>query len=231
MGGSATALQADLAEIEGLSALIAACADRLGPVTCLINNAACFDWDSIESLDRQSWQAHLQINLRAPVFLTQAFAKQLPDGARRQRHQHDRPEGSAPRSCILHLHHLQVRPVGRNAAIGTVARTSCQGQRYRTWSCFAQSDSRQGLIRARGWRNFAQAPRQRRGCRRSNRIPDRYAFRDRPDDRLRFGSASRLEHRREITLSRPLNRVVLRPYLRLTRHAPGVGKTSMIPCH
>src|SRR5262245_66503253 len=81
MGGSATALQADLAEIEGLSALIAACADKLGPVTCLINNAACFDWDSIESLDRQSWQAHLQINLRAPVFLTQAFAKQLPDGA------------------------------------------------------------------------------------------------------------------------------------------------------
>jgi NAD(P)-dependent dehydrogenase (short-subunit alcohol dehydrogenase family) len=81
MGGSAIALQADLAEIEGLSALTAACADRLGPVTCLINNAACFDWDSIESLDRQSWQAHLQINLRAPVFLTQAFAKQLPDGA------------------------------------------------------------------------------------------------------------------------------------------------------
>ena len=81
MGGSATALQADLAEIEGLSALIAACADRLGSATCLINNAACFDWDSIESLDRQSWQAHLQINLRAPVFLTQAFAKQLPEAA------------------------------------------------------------------------------------------------------------------------------------------------------
>ena len=37
MGGSSTALQADLAEIEGLSALIAACADRLGSATCLIN--------------------------------------------------------------------------------------------------------------------------------------------------------------------------------------------------
>jgi NAD(P)-dependent dehydrogenase (short-subunit alcohol dehydrogenase family) len=81
MDGSATGLQADLAQIDGLTALIAACADRLGPVTCLINNAACFDWDSIESLDRESWQAHLQINLRAPIFLTQAFAKRLPEGA------------------------------------------------------------------------------------------------------------------------------------------------------
>ena len=98
MGGSSTALQADLAEIEGLSALTATCADRLGPVTCLINNAACFDWDSIESLDRQSWQAHLQINLRAPVFLTQAFAKQLPDGACGNVINMTRPESSAPRS-------------------------------------------------------------------------------------------------------------------------------------
>src|SRR4026208_1244314 len=57
MGGRPTALPGGLAEIEGLSALTATCADRLGPVTCLINNAACFDWDSIENLDRQSWQA------------------------------------------------------------------------------------------------------------------------------------------------------------------------------
>jgi NAD(P)-dependent dehydrogenase (short-subunit alcohol dehydrogenase family) len=80
MGGSAAALQADLAQIDRLSALIAACADRLGPVTGLINNAACFDWDSIATLDRESWQSHLQVNLRAPVFLTQAFANQLPPG-------------------------------------------------------------------------------------------------------------------------------------------------------
>jgi NAD(P)-dependent dehydrogenase (short-subunit alcohol dehydrogenase family) len=81
MGGCAAALEADLAQIDRLAPLVAACADRLGPPTCLVNNAACFDWDSIESLDRESWQAHLQINLRAPIFLTQAFAKQLPEGA------------------------------------------------------------------------------------------------------------------------------------------------------
>jgi NAD(P)-dependent dehydrogenase (short-subunit alcohol dehydrogenase family) len=81
MGGRAAALQADLAEIERLRPLVSGCADRLGHPTCLVNNAACFDWDSIATLDRESWQSHLQVNLRAPVFLTQAFANQLPQGA------------------------------------------------------------------------------------------------------------------------------------------------------
>ncbi len=81
MGGRAAALQADLAEIDSLRPLIAECDDRLGPPTCLVNNAACFNWDSIATLDLESWQDHLQVNLRAPVFLTQAFANQLPEGA------------------------------------------------------------------------------------------------------------------------------------------------------
>ena len=81
MGGRAVALRADLAEIDSLRPLIAECSDRLGPPTCLVNNAACFNWDSIATLDRESWQAHLQVNLRAPVFLTQAFANQLPEGS------------------------------------------------------------------------------------------------------------------------------------------------------
>ena len=79
MGGQAVALQADLARIEDLAPLVKDCAERLGPPTCLINNAASFEWDSIETLDAETWQMHLDVNLRAPVFLTQAFAKQLPD--------------------------------------------------------------------------------------------------------------------------------------------------------
>ena len=80
-GGSATALEADLARTDVLSPLIATCGKRLGPLTCLVNNAACFDWDSIATVDEQSWQSHLDVNLRAPIFLTQAFAKRLPQGA------------------------------------------------------------------------------------------------------------------------------------------------------
>ena len=52
-----------------------------GPPTCLINNAARFEWDTIDTLDWAGWQAELDVNLRAPVFLTQEFARTLPEDA------------------------------------------------------------------------------------------------------------------------------------------------------
>jgi len=79
-GGKAAAFAADLGHLDALAPLIEACAGALGPPTCLINNAARFGWDSLATLDSESWQAHLDVNLRAPVVLTQAFAKVLPDG-------------------------------------------------------------------------------------------------------------------------------------------------------
>jgi NAD(P)-dependent dehydrogenase (short-subunit alcohol dehydrogenase family) len=78
-GGKAAALQADLARTDQFSPLIRNCAEQLGPVTCLINNAAHFDWDDLQSLNPTSWATHLDIDLRAPVFLTQAFAALLPE--------------------------------------------------------------------------------------------------------------------------------------------------------
>jgi NAD(P)-dependent dehydrogenase (short-subunit alcohol dehydrogenase family) len=79
LGGKACALPADLAEVTALASLVANCATRLGAPTCLINNAARFDWDDIATLDPAGWQAHLDIDLRAPVFLTKAFAETLPE--------------------------------------------------------------------------------------------------------------------------------------------------------
>ena len=80
-GGIAAAFGADLARLETIAPLIEACAEALGPPTCLINNAARFDWDVLDTLDAKTWQANLDVNLRAPVFLTQAFAKALPAGS------------------------------------------------------------------------------------------------------------------------------------------------------
>jgi NAD(P)-dependent dehydrogenase (short-subunit alcohol dehydrogenase family) len=80
-GGSAAAFPANLAHAETLQLLLDACAEALGPPTCLINNASRFEWDTLETLDAETWQAHLGVNLRAPVFLTQAFARILPEGA------------------------------------------------------------------------------------------------------------------------------------------------------
>jgi NAD(P)-dependent dehydrogenase (short-subunit alcohol dehydrogenase family) len=81
-GGKAAGFAADLGHWEALAPLIGACAAALGPPTCLINNAARFAWDSLATLDGESWQTHLDVNLRAPIFLTQAFAKALPARAK-----------------------------------------------------------------------------------------------------------------------------------------------------
>lgn len=79
-GGQAAALPADLARLDALAPLISACAKALGPPTCVINNAARYEWDTLATLSGETWQAHLDVNLRAPVFLAQAFAKTVPAG-------------------------------------------------------------------------------------------------------------------------------------------------------
>ena len=79
LGCKAQALPADLlieAEMQGL--LPAASQALGGPVTCLINNASTFEYDNVETATRNSWDRHMESNLRAPFVLTQAFAAQLP---------------------------------------------------------------------------------------------------------------------------------------------------------
>jgi NAD(P)-dependent dehydrogenase (short-subunit alcohol dehydrogenase family) len=78
-GGSARAFAADLAsEAETLS-LVGRVGDALGPVTALINNASLFERDEALTATRDSWDRHMQINLRAPFVLSQAFVRQVPD--------------------------------------------------------------------------------------------------------------------------------------------------------
>jgi NAD(P)-dependent dehydrogenase (short-subunit alcohol dehydrogenase family) len=81
LGSKAVALKADLTNDDQLRGLAQSCADALGAPTCLVNNAARFEWDSIDTLDWAGWQAELDVNLRAPIFLTQAFARTLPKDA------------------------------------------------------------------------------------------------------------------------------------------------------
>jgi NAD(P)-dependent dehydrogenase (short-subunit alcohol dehydrogenase family) len=48
----------------------------------LVNSAAIFEPISLDTTSLKDWQRHLQINLTAPFLLSQAFAKQAPEGAR-----------------------------------------------------------------------------------------------------------------------------------------------------
>ena len=79
-GGKAALLAANLADAADVASLMDRAVDALGPVHCLINNASLFEHDDITSVSDASWQAHMDINLRAPLMLSQAFAAQLPDG-------------------------------------------------------------------------------------------------------------------------------------------------------
>ncbi|WP_300582157.1 SDR family oxidoreductase [Marivita sp.] len=78
-GQQACTVQADLLNEDETQALTdAAIAGIGGPLTVLINNASIFEYDNIETATRDSWDRHLESNLRAPFVLTQHFAAQLP---------------------------------------------------------------------------------------------------------------------------------------------------------
>lgn len=79
MGRRAVALRADLLVESQVEKLIATAAQGLGgPLTVLVNNASIFEYDSLRSATRKSWDRHMESNLRAPFVLTQDFAAQVP---------------------------------------------------------------------------------------------------------------------------------------------------------
>ena len=81
--GASTAapIQADLSAFDDLERLVIDAADALGPVTALINNASVFTYDQAQTMSRESFADHFDVNLRAPVFLATAMARALPEGA------------------------------------------------------------------------------------------------------------------------------------------------------
>ncbi len=77
MGRRAVALQADLLDDAQTQELWDKAADAFdGPIKVLINNASIFEYDTVKSATRSSWDRHMQSNLRAPFILTQNMAGQ-----------------------------------------------------------------------------------------------------------------------------------------------------------
>jgi NAD(P)-dependent dehydrogenase (short-subunit alcohol dehydrogenase family) len=76
MGGRAGVVHADLALEAETTGLIGAAAAAVGPLSLLVNNASHFADDRAGALTRESWDAHMEANLRAPIMLSEAFAAQ-----------------------------------------------------------------------------------------------------------------------------------------------------------
>jgi NAD(P)-dependent dehydrogenase (short-subunit alcohol dehydrogenase family) len=75
-GGRAGVLRAELADHAAVAGLVAAAAGAVGPLSLLVNNAASFEPDEIGALDVARFDRQFAVNLRAPLFLAQAFAAQ-----------------------------------------------------------------------------------------------------------------------------------------------------------
>lgn len=78
LGRRAQTFRADLLVEAETQALIPAVTEALGVLTVLVNNASIFEYDRIDTATRESWDRHIESNLRAPYVLTQGFARQCP---------------------------------------------------------------------------------------------------------------------------------------------------------
>ena len=75
-GGKASIVTGDLADRDVLERLVGEAANKVGPLSLLVNSASVFDTDSLETLGFDAWQRNFDINLRAPIFLARKFAEQ-----------------------------------------------------------------------------------------------------------------------------------------------------------
>jgi len=81
LGRRAVALHCDLADEAAVKTLLLQAAHALGPVSCVVNNASLFDFDDASNFSTATLDAHMHVNVAAPVLLAQALHASTPDGA------------------------------------------------------------------------------------------------------------------------------------------------------
>lgn len=81
LGRRAVVVTADLSDEAAVRVLVPDAVAALGPLSVLINNASTFLDDRVGGLSRETWDAHIEVNLRAPLVLAEAFAAQAPGGS------------------------------------------------------------------------------------------------------------------------------------------------------
>lgn len=71
-GGQACAMQADLGDSEAVERLYQRC-EAICPVELLINSASRFEYDSATTVSPTALDAHMRVNLYAPILLTRSL--------------------------------------------------------------------------------------------------------------------------------------------------------------
>lgn len=73
LGRRALLLACDLTDEAAVGQLVARTIDGLGPVSCIVNNASLFEYDSATTFSPALLSAHMRANLVAPLLLAQAL--------------------------------------------------------------------------------------------------------------------------------------------------------------
>jgi len=79
LGGNAHLVQGDIRNIDEINGIIEQ-AVVFGQLYGLVNNASIFEPLTWDTIDQETWNEHISVNLTAPFFLSQAFARQLKVG-------------------------------------------------------------------------------------------------------------------------------------------------------
>ena len=77
LGVGCLALQADFSQSQYMQLIIDQMVKRFGRVDVLVNSAAIFEPGNWDDTTEENWDRHFDINLKAPFFLSQAFARQV----------------------------------------------------------------------------------------------------------------------------------------------------------
>ncbi len=84
-GGTCFAVPADLSTVEGVRALAAALRARERKLDILVNNAGAVWLAEFDAFPEKGWDKVMDLNLKAPFFLTQALYPELKAAASRER--------------------------------------------------------------------------------------------------------------------------------------------------
>jgi NAD(P)-dependent dehydrogenase (short-subunit alcohol dehydrogenase family) len=83
--GECVSLPADVSTLEGVNGLVAAYGAREGKLDILVNNAGAAWGESFDTFPEKGWDKVVDLNLKAPFFLTQALHAALKAAASAER--------------------------------------------------------------------------------------------------------------------------------------------------
>ena len=70
-------VKGDLSKETDVNKIVKFAKSKLKYFDCLINNASLFENDNLRNFTSKSWAKHLDVNLKAPAYLTKEFSKNI----------------------------------------------------------------------------------------------------------------------------------------------------------